>query len=227
VNPTVGIEAGERTRIDLSYEYFHDRRTADRGVPSVADPVALDEPLKGFDSIFFGDPDKSFARVDAHIGVLAVEHELGDGLRLRNRTSYGHFDKFYQNIFAANLNEGAGTVTLNGYNNGTNPQDLFSQTDLIWENRLGGIDQTMLFGFELGRQWSRNVRTTAFFAPGAGVVPLSDPTVDLDGLVTFAPIASDADNRTKATIAALYVRTRSSRRNGWRLLPASGSTVSS
>jgi len=206
VNPTIGIEAGERTRIDLSYEYFHDRRTADRGVPSVTDPVALDEPLKGFDGIFFGDPDKSFAKVDAHIGVLAVEHELGDGLTLRNRTSYGHFDKFYQNIFAANLDEGAGTVTLNGYNNGTARKNLFSQTDLVWENRLGGIDQTLLFGFELGRQRSRNVRTTAFFAPGAGVVPLSDPTVDLDGLVTFAPIASDANNRTKATIAAVYAQ---------------------
>src|SRR4249919_101205 len=206
VNPTIGIEAGDRTRIDLSYEYFHDRRTADRGVPSVTDQVALDEPLKGFDGIFFGDPDKSFAKVDAHIGVLAVEHELGDGLTLRNRTSYGHFDKFYQNIFAANLNEGAGTVTLNGYNNVTTRKNLFSQTDLVWENRLGGIDQTLLFGFELGRQRSRNVRTTAFFAPGAGVVPLSDPTVDLDGLVTFAPIASDANNRTKATIAAVYAQ---------------------
>ena len=206
VNPTIGIEAGERTRIDLSYEYFHDRRTADRGVPSVTDPVAPDEPLKGFDSIFFGDPGKSFAKVDAHIGVLAVEHELSDGLTLRNRTSYGHFDKFYQNIFAANLNEGANTVTLNGYNNGTTRKNLFSQTDLIWENRLGGIDQTMLLGFELGRQRSRNVRTTAFFAPGASVVPLSDPTVDLDGMVTFAPIASDANNRTKATIAAVYAQ---------------------
>ncbi|MFL6739529.1 MAG: TonB-dependent receptor [Sphingomicrobium sp.] len=206
VNPTVGIQVGEGTRIDLSYEYFHDRRTADRGIPSVTDPAAVDEPLEGFDSVFFGDPDKSFAKVDAHIGVIAIEHEFGEGLTLRNRTSYGHFDKFYQNIFAANLNEGAATVTLNGYNNGTTRKNLFSQTDLIWTTNLAGIDQTLLFGFELGSQKSRNRRTTAFFAPGAGVVPLSDPTVDLDGLVTFAPLASDANNRTRATIAAVYAQ---------------------
>jgi catecholate siderophore receptor len=206
VNPTVGIQAGESTRVDLSYEYFHDRRTADRGVPSVTDPAGVDEPLNGFDSVFFGDPDKSFAKVDAHIGVLAVEHQLGEGLTLRNRISYGHFDKFYQNIFAANLNEAASTVILNGYNNGTIRKNLFSQTDLVWKNSLGGIDQTLLFGFELGQQRSRNRRTSASFAPGAGVVPLSDPTVDLDGLVTFAPIASDANNRTKATIAAIYAQ---------------------
>jgi catecholate siderophore receptor len=162
--------------------------------------------LKGFDSIFFGDPELSFAKVDAHIGVIAVEHQLGNGLTLRNRSSYGHFDKFYQNIFAANLNEGADTVTLNGYNNGTTRKNLFSQTDLIWDMRLGGIDQTLLFGFEVGQQKSRNVRNSAIFAPGANVVPLSDPTVDLDGLVTFAPLASDANNRTKANVAAVYVQ---------------------
>ena len=27
-------QAGPDTRIDLGYEYFHDRRTADRGVPA-------------------------------------------------------------------------------------------------------------------------------------------------------------------------------------------------
>jgi catecholate siderophore receptor len=207
LNPTIDIELGDRTRIDLSYEYFHDRRTADRGVPSVTDPADIDEPLEDFDSVFFGDPDKSFAKVDAHIGTVAVEHELADGLKLRNRTSLGHFDKFYQNIFAGNLNEGASTVTLSGYNNGTTRRNLFSQTDLIWDNQLGGINQTLLFGFEFGRQRSRNNRQTAVFNPAsAGTVPLADPTVDLDGLVSFSRIGTDADNRTRSTVAAAYVQ---------------------
>src|SRR5215212_10551406 len=34
INPTLAFVPGEGTRIDLSYEYFHDRRTADRGVPA-------------------------------------------------------------------------------------------------------------------------------------------------------------------------------------------------
>ncbi|WP_294122671.1 TonB-dependent siderophore receptor [Sphingomonas sp.] len=203
VNPTVGIQAGDSTRVDLSYEYFHDRRTADRGVPSVADP-GVDEPLKGFDSVFFGDPDKSFAKVDAHIGTIATEHDFGNGLTLRNRISYGHFDKFYQNIYANS--RATSTVTLGAYNNLNNRRNLFSQTDLIWENKLGGIDQTLLFGFEASRQKSRNFRQTGTFAPGANIVPLSDPTVVLDGLISFARAGNDADNRTKATVAALYVQ---------------------
>src|ERR671912_2083392 len=34
VNPTFAVQAGSATRIDVGYEYFHDRRTTDRGVPS-------------------------------------------------------------------------------------------------------------------------------------------------------------------------------------------------
>src|SRR4030095_6899408 len=49
INPTTAVQIGSDTRIDLSYEYFHDRRTADRGVPADGD-----EPIRGFTRTFFG-----------------------------------------------------------------------------------------------------------------------------------------------------------------------------
>ena len=207
INPTLGFMLGSDTTVDLSYEFLHDRRTADRGVVSRAG-----EPIKGFDRTFFGDPDDSRVKADVHLATLAVEHQLADGLKLRNRTSFGDYDKFYQNIFGnglsaanpANPSEIGTQVVMNAYNNGTRRQNLFSQTDLIWENRLGGIDQTMLFGFEVGRQKSRNQRRTGSFAGGDNRFELSDPTID--AIVTFAPTASDANNRTRANVAALYVQ---------------------
>jgi len=39
---------------------------------------------------------------------------------------------------------------------------------------------------------------------GSNTVPVTDPTVDAD--VIFAPVASDADNRVRATVAAVYVQ---------------------
>jgi catecholate siderophore receptor len=209
INPTAALLVGPDTRIDLSYEYFHDRRTADRGIPAEGD-----EPLKGFDRTFFGDPDISFARVNANVATLAIEHRFAEGLTLRNRTMFGDYKKFYQNVFP-NSAVLAPTVTLPervklaGYNNLNNRRNLFSQTDLVWENHLAGIDQTLLFGFEVGREKSRNLRTTAtisgtdIFADGS--VPLTDPTVT-DETVVFAPIASDGNNRVKATVAAAYVQ---------------------
>jgi catecholate siderophore receptor len=198
INPTAAIRAGPNTRIDLTYEYFHDRRTADRGVPANGN-----EPLKGFDRTFFGDPADSFAKAGVNIATVAVEHDFGAGLTLRNRTSFGDYRKFYQNIYASGFTAGTGVVTLGAYNSRNDRQNLFSQTDLVWENRLGGIDQTLLFGFEVGRERSRNKRLTGTIV-GGNTAPISDPTVDVD--VIWAPLASDANNRVKATVAAAYVQ---------------------
>ena len=198
INPTVALLAGPDTRIDFSYEYFHDRRTADRGLPANGD-----EPLRGHTRDFFGDPDKSFAKADVNLASVAVEHQFGGGLTLKNRTQFGDYGKFYQNIFPASFNAGTGLVALSGYNNRNDRRSLFSQTDLVWETRLGGIDQTMLFGFELGGERSRNRRMTAMFL-GSNLVPVSDPTVDAD--VVFAPSATDANNRVHANVAALYAQ---------------------
>ena len=198
VNPTIAFQAGANTRIDVGYEFFHDRRTADRGVPANGA-----RPLEGHDRDFFGDPDDSFAKANVHVGTFALEHELADGLTIKNRTTFADYDKFYQNIYPSALNTTTGIVTLGAYNSRNDRQNLFSQTDLVWENRLGGIDQTLLFGFELGRQKSVNHRMTGTFLNGT-TTPLTDPTVDKN--VSFASSASDANNRTRATVAAIYVQ---------------------
>jgi catecholate siderophore receptor len=198
INPTAAGVVGGNTRIDLSYEHFYDRRTADRGVPADGD-----EPIKGFRRTFFGDPDDSFSRANVDVATLAVEHSFSEGLTLRNHTLLGDYDKFYQNIYPTGFSAATGLVTLGAYNNATTRRNLFSQTDLVWENRLGGIDQTLLFGFEAGRERSRNRRETGSF-PGGNTTPITDPTVDVP--VIFAPDADDANNRVKATVAAAYVQ---------------------
>ncbi len=197
INPTAAIVSGS-TRVDLSYEHFHDRRTADRGVPADGD-----EPVRGFTRTFFGDPRISFARADVDLASVAIEHDFGSGLKLRNRTLLGDYRKFYQNVYGSGFDAATGLVTLGGYNNRNDRTNLFSQTDLVWENRLAGIDQTLLLGFELGRERSRNKHLTATFLDG-NTAPISDPTVDSD--VIFAPDADDADNRVRAAVAAGYVQ---------------------
>ena len=200
-NPTLGLVLGSATRFDLSFEHLHDRRTTDRGVPSDDG-----EPLRGFDRTFFGDPELSFAKADVNIANLAVQHELGEGLTVRNRTLFGDYDKFYQNVYP-NGPVTDGLVRLSAYNDTTTRENLFSQTDLVWENQLAGIEQTLLFGFELGRQKGRNQRRNGVFSatdigPTSIFVPISDPTVSVP--VTF--LANGANNGIKATIAAAYAQ---------------------
>jgi catecholate siderophore receptor len=198
VNPTAAVSLGQNTRIDLSYEYFHDRRTADRGVPANGS-----RPIRGFTRTFFGDPGKSFARANVNVATVAVEHQFAAGLTLKNRTTFGDYRKFYQNIYPNSFNALTGQIALAGYNNRNDRKILFSQTDLMWENRLGGIDQTLLLGFEVGHENSRNKRLTAtFLSPSS--VPVSDPNVD--AIATFSPLVGDADNRVTADVAGIYVQ---------------------
>ena len=210
INPTVGATLGD-TRIDLSYEFFHDRRTADRGVPHV-----LGRPIRGYDKTFFGDPEQSFADIDAHVLSLGVEHRFSDAVRLRNRTTYGDYDKMYQNIFPGAV---TGTnVALSAYKDTTKRENIFSQTDLILEGDLGGLSHTLLLGFEVGKQDTVSRRLNGFFritatdlrGVGSISVPLSNPTVSEP--VTFLPQNNNAGrtpsnfNQSDATILAFYAQ---------------------
>jgi catecholate siderophore receptor len=207
INPTIGAGFGD-TRLDLSYEFFHDRRTADRGIPSLAG-----RPLEGFDRVFFGDPEQSFARVDAHVLSLAAEHRFSDALTLRNRTSYGDYDKFYQNIYPGAVNAAGTAVTLFAYNDTLKRKNLFSQTDLIVEGDLGGLSHTLLLGFEIGRQDTLAGRRNGFFQPsdtGSIQVPLTAPTISRPVIYrqvnTNAARTPSANNEGDASIFAVYAQ---------------------
>ena len=211
INPTFGVTLGD-TRIDLSYEFFHDRRTADRGVPA-----ANGRPLRGFDRTFFGDPRQSFADIDAHILSAGIEHRFSDSVTLRNRTTFADYDKFYQNIFPGALNTATNRVALSAYNDTQKRQNLFSQTDLIVEGDLGGLSHTLLLGFEAGRQETVSRRRNGFFVSAANplgvgsiTVPLTAPTIDAD--LIFLPVNTNAQrtpsnfNQGDATVLAFYAQ---------------------
>src|SRR4030095_12937074 len=90
-NPTVTINPDSHTRVTLSYDFFRDRRTADRGITSLNNRPA-DVPI----STFYGDPPNSKVRLGANLFNASIEREFGS-LIFRNRTMYGDYDRFYQN----------------------------------------------------------------------------------------------------------------------------------
>ncbi len=110
VNPTMAFQPGEKTRIELSYNYDDDRRTTDRGVPSVNG-----KPLTGYDDTFFGRSDVNIATVVAHIAQARLDHELADGLSFNVLGQYTHTDKYYGNVFAGSAVNASNQLTLSGY----------------------------------------------------------------------------------------------------------------
>lgn len=195
VNPTATLPFSEATELRLSYEYFHDDRTVDRGVPS-----QNGSPYAGSRTAFFGNPDLSFSEVDVHFVAATLEHEISSSVKLRNHAVYADYDKFYQNVHANSPVDALGDVALQAYFSGTTRRNFFNQTDLIADLSTGPVDHRILVGGEFGHQDTENFRTANNNA--AGVVNVSSPT-------TFAPVAFNplsADNDVDLTVASIYVQ---------------------
>jgi catecholate siderophore receptor len=204
VNPTVAFALGAKTTLRAGYEFFHDERTTDRGIPSF-----LGRPLATGAETFFGNADLSNTDVSVSALFSLLEHRLNDRVTVRNRISYADYDKFYQNVFPGAVNATGSTVSVSGYNNGTARQNLFNQTDLIMSQRTGRFEHTALLGVEVGRQVTDNVRATAYFSSispttTSVTVPVSSPTTSLP--IDFRPSATDANNHSVATVAAVYAQ---------------------
>nr|WP_295105935.1 TonB-dependent siderophore receptor [uncultured Caulobacter sp.] len=203
VNPTARLVLSERTTLRLGYEYFTYDMVADRGIPSF-----LGRPVRTARSTFFGDPSGSPTGATIKVASGVIEHDFG-GVSLRNVTSFGDYDKAYQNVYPGAVNAAGTAVSLSAYNNATQRENLFNQTDLTWSAATGRIGHKLLLGAEFGRQTTDNFRQTGYFT-GVGpavttiTVPLAAPTVSVP--VTYRQSATDADNHGVAKIAAAYAQ---------------------
>lgn len=198
ISPTVTIKATDRTKVVLNMERFHDERTADRGIPSFQG-----RPVDVKRSQFFGDPQRSNSDIEVLSFNSLIEHKFDVGLTLRNRTNYAQFDKFYDNVFANGPVSG-GLVPLGAYNNATDRENVFNQTDFIYSLDTGPIAHTLLAGIEIGQQITNNKRETGFFNndPRPFRVPLSNPITNAP--ITFINTERDAYNHSKVDITSFY-----------------------
>jgi catecholate siderophore receptor len=203
-NPSVAVRVGPDTMLRASYEHFHDERVADRGISSFDG-----RPVDTARGTFFGDPTQSPTDATVNLFASLLEHRFGSRMTVKNRLSYGDYDKFYQNVFPGAVNAAAATVAISAYNNATTRGNLFNQTDVIVSAGTGRFRHTLLFGTEFGRQETDNFRRTGFFSSlGPGVsafnAPLAAPTISVP--VEFRQSATDADNHGVTTIAAAYAQ---------------------
>ena len=200
VTPSVTIVADARTQVTLRYEYLHDGRVADRGIPSVSGrPADVDV------ATYFGNPADSRVRSRVNIASATVERRY-DLFVVRNQTLVGNYDRFYQNFVPGAVNEARTLVTLSAYNNASNRTNAFNQTDLTAQVSTGALQHTLLIGGEIGRQFTDNFRQTGFFGPTATSIqaPFDSPTIALP--VAFRQTSTDADNHVQTNVAAVYAQ---------------------
>ena len=200
INPTATIAAGERTRITVDDEHFHDGRTADRGIPSFQG-LPLDVPV----DTYFGNPDASRVFADVDLGSVLIEHQAG-AVNIRNRTLVGNYDRGYQNFVPGAVTADGMQDSVSGYNNATCRRNLLNQTDVTYSAHTGRVKHTFLAGAELGRQLTNNFRNTAYFNNSSTtlLVPLTATVFSTPA--TIRQSATDADNHLETNLAAAYVQ---------------------
>ena len=196
--PTLGLELGERTKATFAYEYDHDDRAIDRGVPALNG-----RPISGYDRTFFGSPTLNHGSVDAHIARARLAHELAEGLIIDVTGQFATYDKSYANVLPSAAT--ATSVKLTGYEDAITRDNWIGQTNLVWNGRTGPIGHTLLAGAELGTQGSTVQRRNVVFGSGtaqSATVPLAR-TLTLPAL-NWSALVSASNSRVESR--SLYLQ---------------------
>ncbi|XUU61880.1 TonB-dependent receptor [Erythrobacter sp. HA6-11] len=146
INPTARIKLSDATLVDLSYEYANHDRFIDRGIPTGADG----RPVEAFKDIVFGDPELNFNDLEAHLLRANVSHQFSDNFKGNFAVFYGDYDKVYSNFYASAYDElsDPDVVTLDGYVDTTQRQNLILSGTLVSEFETGSIAHTLMVGGE-------------------------------------------------------------------------------
>jgi catecholate siderophore receptor len=204
INPTMTFLLGPATTLKLSYEYFHDERNTDRGIPS---RFGRPYDYRRNTSTYFGNPDLSVARVDANIATATLDHQFESGVALHSTLRFADYQKFYSNVYPGGAVNAAGTsVNITAYNNSTPRTNYFSQNDFTYKFDTGVLRHTLLGGFELGYQEGRAFREEGFFANGTQTLAVNPIFPTTRGPVAFRNLASSANTRYDLALAAAYAQ---------------------
>jgi catecholate siderophore receptor len=230
INPTATFRLSESTKVRLSYEYYHDVRVADRGNPSqglsaVAPSSTRFNPAAPFapgGAASFGNPDLNRAQATVQQAMAFIDHNFGNGLTARNATMFAQYLKFYQNIYPGNgllsgaVNPAQTSFSRAAYNNTTNRDNIFNQTDFFYKVFTGPIFHSIAFGTEFGQQTGISLRNTGIFPNGTNTITANPFAPTYFGPVTFihqypgalspGVTTPDADSDYTLYTTSLYAR---------------------
>ena len=142
-NPTLRVELSENTTLDLSYEYADHERMIDRGIPT-----ANGKPVEALKGIVFGTSDINIQTLEADIFRGSLTTDLSDTSKAVFSITSSEFEKMYQNLYASGYDLATNVVTLDGYRDPTERENLIVSGNFINEIQLGSSTHTLLIGAE-------------------------------------------------------------------------------
>jgi catecholate siderophore receptor len=158
INPTVNIALDADTDLDLSYEYIDHERFIDRGIPT-----ANGEPVKALSDIVFGDKNGNLSTLEASVLRAALSHRFSESTKGTLSLTSNSFKKMYQNTYAQSYDPVDEEVTMDGYHDPTERDNLILSANLINELNFGNMTHTILTGFETVKTNNSNLRYDTYW----------------------------------------------------------------
>ena len=191
-NPTVKIQMSDSTTLDLSYEYADHERFIDRGIPT-----ANGKPVEALKDVVFGTEDLNLTTLEADIfrGILTTE--LSDTSKAIFSLTSSEFEKLYQNLYASGYDLATNVVTLDGYYDPTERENLIFSANLVNELQIGGATHTLLIGAEVIDTDNKNVRYDTYWSTTQRDKESFNVTRPLNIATNSAGVATSVDYTTK------------------------------
>jgi len=214
--PSILLGAGSDTTLYLEADYLRDKRLMDLGIPAI-NGRPVDVPR----STYYGaanarDADATTSRVLSQTVILT--HRFSDDLSFRDGFRHYNYQLDRHSTLPSAVNAVALTVTLQHGRLIRDEDGWSNQAELTQKLRFAGMEHTLLYGFEIGRQVksadtfvSRNVATTSLYNPVLPVVndasftalsASSNTTFDTRGL--YVQDLADLGHGFKALVGARH-----------------------
>ena len=191
-NPTVKIQMSDSTTLDLSYEYADHERFIDRGIPT-----ANGKPVEALKNVVFGTEDLNLTTLEADIFRGIVTTDLSDTSKAIFSLTSSEFEKLYQNLYASGYDQATNVVTLDGYYDPTERENLIFSANLVNEMQIGGATHTLLIGAEVVDTDNKNVRYDTYWSTTEKDKESFNVTRPLNIATNSAGVATSVDYTTK------------------------------
>ena len=191
-NPTLKIQLSDRTTLDLSYEYADHERFIDRGIPT-----ANGKPVTALKNVVFGTSDINVTTLEADIFRGTVTTDFSDTSKGIFSITSSEFEKMYQNLYASGYDLDTNVVTLDGYRDPTERENLIMSANLVNELQIGSATHTLLIGAEIVDTDNANERFDTYWSTTQSDKESFNVSRPLNISTNSAGVATGVDFTTK------------------------------
>ncbi len=214
-SPTVDL------RLGVDYYHLETDYMPDWGVPY---DVANNRPFAVDRENFYGITERDYGRSYTDVYTLTGDYRISDNLSFRSILRYGDAGNAYTASAPERPDAAAGTVNANAKRRDAITEYLVNQSQLTWRPVLGGMEHTIVAGYEISGERILNRRrafTECATDPCTGAT--GNPVQDLYDPDPYRPWATVENgivsrNRIEVASRAVYLLDTIHLNDQWRLL---------